>query len=712
MITDYIAQRPLRAIAMLLLPSAVPGYAQAADDAPGKERKSDIVVTAPYGEPTTSSTTKTGQPILLTPQSVQVIPRQVLLDQNAITLTDAVRNVAGVSSDFGFNGSTEPLLILRGFPSTSMTAAGSMIGTSTYYLDGTRVKGLPVNLANVEAVEVIKGPDSVMFGRSEPGGVVNVRYRPLTARPSFDFEQTVGQYDLYRTSGYASGALDGGGKLLGGISASYQNAGSFRDYVVDRLGSVNASFAWLPGGGTRIGLTVDYTDHRYRNDYGIPAQGGRPANVPRSTAYNDAPVLSRSESRSVRLDVAQRLGSGWRIKLRGVHLRADTRDVDVMPYRRDIATGEDCLATRGQLCRNYYYMRPDGRYKIDQFTADVTGTVETGPLSHKIAFGFEYYRDDKSGTTYLQRLAPVDVRNPVLGLTPPLDVATAIPLERADHNRWYSVYGEDQIDFGGSFHAVLALRQDWTSAIYARPGTAPNKAGFLAPRIGFVWEAASGHVFYGQFQRSLAANNGRNFDGTPLPPEKSRQYEIGYKYQSANGKLTATLAAFDLVKTNRADYSLFPIIQTIGRARSRGIEFDMIGDLTPKLSIIGAYAYTVAKVDESSVGNDLRLANAPTHAASLSARYSIIANGLIGGGVYYQGARFGDIGNSFILPAYVRIDAMAAYRFPLGGSTATAQVNLKNMFDKLYYTGSHQFVQDWIQIGQPRTLSATLRLEI
>lgn len=691
---------------------ATPSLAQTTDNA-NADDDADVVVTAKYSRPVaTSSASKTDQPILLTPQSVQVIPRQVLLDQNAITLTDAVRNVAGVSSDFGFNGSTEPLLVLRGFPSTSMTAQGSMTGSATYYLDGTRVKGLPVNVANVEAVEVVKGPDSVLFGRAEPGGLVNVRYRPLTATPTFDFEQTVAEYDLFRTSAHAGGKLDDGGKLLAGFSGSYLTSGSFRNFIKERLGSINASLAWLPTSSTRIAFTFDFSDHRYRNDYGIPAVKARPADVPISTAYNDAPNLSSSRSQSYRVDLTQKLGTNWQLKLRGVHLRADTSDVDVTPYRVNLTTGDDCFATSGQLCRYYYYARPNGRYKLDQITADLTGSVATGPLTHKLAFGFEYYSDAKSGTMYFQQLSSVNVFNPVLGNTPPLDTATALPLDTIDRNQWYSVYGEDQVDFGSGIHAVVALRHDWTSAIYAAPGTAPNTVGFTSPRVGLVYEFASGHTFYGQFQRSLATNNGRNFDGTPLAPEKARQFEIGYKFQSANGKLTATLAAFDLVKTNRADYTLFPIVQTIGRARSRGIELDVIGDLTPKLSIVGAYAYTDAKVEDATAGNGLRLANSPRHAASLSARYSIVKNGLIGGGVYYQGERFGDIGNTFVLPAYVRIDAFTAYRFKFGKSVATAQLNLKNVFDKRYYTGSHQFVQDWIQLGQPRTLSATLRLEL
>ncbi|WP_295531892.1 TonB-dependent siderophore receptor [Novosphingobium sp. Chol11] len=695
-----------------------PAYAHATEAPTTADRPQDIIVTAPpYSTTiaTTSSASKTSQTILLTPQSVQVIPLQVLLDQNAITLTDAVRNVAGVSSDFGFNGSTEPLLILRGFPSTSMTAQGSMLGSATYYLDGTRVKGITVNIANVEAVEVIKGPNSVLFGRAEPGGLVNVRYRPLTAKPTFDFEQTIGQYDLFRTSAHGSGKLDSDGKVLAGLSASYLTSGSYRDYIKERLGSINASLAWLPSSETRIAFTFDYSDHRFRNDYGIPAVGARPADVPISTAYNDAPVLPRNVSQSYRVDISQGLSADWKLKLRGVHVRADTRDVDVVPYRVDLLTGNDCFAANGELCRYYYYARPDGHYKLDQITADVTGSLTTGPISHKLAFGFEWYRDDRRGLSYLQQLAPVNVFNPVLGNTPPLSTDPALLLDTQntqDRNQWTSVFGEDQIDFGSGIHAVVALRHDWTSAIYAAPGVAPNKVEFTSPRLGLVWEFAADHTFYGQFQRSLATNNGRLFDGTPLAPEKARQFEIGYKFQSANGKLTATLAAFDLVKTNRADYTLFPIIRTIGRARSRGIEIDLIGDLTPKLSVVGAYAYTDAKVDEATLSNGLTLANVPRHAASLSGRYAVITNGLIGGGFYYQGARYGDIGNTFTLPGYVRFDAFTAYRFIVGGAIATAQINLKNVFNKRYFTGSHQFVQDWIQVGQPRTVSATLRVEL
>ena len=142
-----------------------------------------------------STATRTDTPSLETPQSIQVVPQAVIRDQNALTLTEAVRNVAGVQYDFGFNGSMQPLLILRGFSSTSMTAMGPMSGSSTYYLDGSKVTGVPVNMANVQSVEVIKGPASVLFGQGRPGGVINV----VSKKPEADHVNSIlaaGRADL------------------------------------------------------------------------------------------------------------------------------------------------------------------------------------------------------------------------------------------------------------------------------------------------------------------------------------------------------------------------------------------------------------------------------------------------------------------------------------------------------------------------------------
>ena len=311
--------KPLFAFNMLA-GACVAAWAQTTPATPATElQRVEITGTAQtYQPPPTSTSTKTDTPILLTPQSVQVVPRAVLNDQKALTLTDAVRNVAGVGTDFGFNGSAQPLLILRGFQTTSMTASGNMSGMSSYFVNGVKVMGVPLNMANVDSVEVVKGPASVLYGRSEPGGLVNVVPRALSAEPRLGLEQTIGQYGLSRTVLEGGGALNADKTLLGRASVSYDKSGSNRDFVVNKLAAFSGTLAWVPDADTRVALTVDHNDQKYRNDFGIPADGTRPANLPRTRQYNDSPDLSSITSDSVLLDAQTKIAPNWTLKGRVV----------------------------------------------------------------------------------------------------------------------------------------------------------------------------------------------------------------------------------------------------------------------------------------------------------------------------------------------------------------------------------------------------------
>lgn len=666
-----------------------------------------------YDVDTAPSATKTDTPILLTPQSVQVVPRAVLNDQKALTLTDAVRNVAGVGTDFGFNGLAQPLLILRGFQSTSMTASGSMSGMSSYYLNGVKVQGIPLNMANVDSVEVVKGPASVLYGRSEPGGLVNVVPRALTAAPYLGLEQTIGQYGLSRSLVEGGGALNADRTVLGRASVSYDRNSTKRDFVENKLASFSGTLAWVPDRHTRVALTLDHNAQTYRNDFGIPADGDRPADLPRNRQFNDSPELSKIDSNSLLLDAKTRLSSNWTLKGRLVSLRSDTREVDVWPYRENyFLNTETCDNSAGlsRLCRYYFYVRPDGRLKLDQATVDLAGEVQLGGLQHKLLAELDHYRTRKTGDVYFTQINSVDVFNPTLGRAPALDTSAPIPVD--DYNRWTSLTLQDQIAFGGGWHGVFALRHDRTEALYSlTPGIEPNKQSFTTPRVGVVWEFMPNQTLYAQYQDSVAANNGRDVTGKALAAERARQVEVGWKQTALDGRFNTTVALFELEKRNRADYSLFPVITTIGKARSRGLEIDAIGRVLPQLALMASYTYLDAKVTEDPSYQGTRLANAARHSGSVWGRWTFDEQWAAGLGVFAQGQRQGDVNNTFQMPGYARVDAMLSYAFRTGSGKGSLQFNLKNVFDKLHYTGSHPLVKDWIQVGAPRTASLTLRLD-
>ena len=692
--------------------------AQTAADSPGAGATLPTVVVREkaldtYDADPGPTATKTDTPILLTPQAVQVVPRAVLNDQKALTLTDAVRNVAGVGTDFGFNGLAQPLLILRGFQSTSMTASGSMSGMSSYYINGVKVQGIPLNMANVDSVEVVKGPASVLYGRSEPGGLVNVVPRALTAVPYLGLEQTIGLYGLSRSLVEGGGALNADRTVLGRASVSYGRNSTKRDFVENRLASFSGTLAWVPDRDTRVALTLDHNAQTYRNDFGIPADGDRPADLPPTRQFNDSPELSKIDSNSLLLDAKTRMSPNWTLKGRLVSLRSDTREVDVWPYRENyFLNGETCDNSAGlnRLCRYYFYVRPDGRLKLDQATVDLAGEVQLGGLQHKLLAEVDHYRTRKTGDVFFTQINSVDVFNPSLGRAPALDTSAPIPVD--DYNRWTSLTLQDQIAFGGGWHGVYALRHDRTEALYSlTPGIEPNKQSFTTPRIGVVWEFMPNQTLYAQYQDSVAANNGRDVTGKALEAERARQVEVGWKQTALEGRFNTTVAVFDLEKRNRADYSLFPVITTVGKARSRGLEVDAIGRVLPQLAVMASYTYLDAKVTEDPTYQGKRLANAARHSGSLWGRWKFDEQWAAGLGVFAQGQRQGDNANSFQMPGYARVDAMLSYGFRAGSGKGSVQFNLKNVFDKVHYTGSHPLVKDWIQVGAPRTASLTLRLD-
>lgn len=664
-----------------------------------------------YQAPPSRTATRTDTPTLRTPQNVQVVPRAVLDDQNALNIADAVRNVAGTGADFGFNGGSLPLLIVRGFPSVSMSAQGST--TSSYFFNGTKVQGLPVAMSDIDSVEVIKGPASVLYGRSEPGGLVNIVTRQPQAERGFRASATGGSFGLLQGSAEVFGALDQRGQWQGRAAISHDDNASNRDFVEDRLSALSAALAWVPSERTRLSFGLERSLQRYRNDYGIPAIGDRPADIDRDNQFNEGGPLSRQDNTVARIDLAQTLSERWTLNVHALAIDQDGAQYDVIPTT--FFSGQAGLIATGRIDRFYNY-EPQRDRQLYQFNADLVGKLSTGSLEHTLLIGADTYRDRfDSKTTSFVPGPSIDIRNPVYGQVPPLDLS-ALPLfDQQGRTRWTGIYVQDQITFANGIELIAGVRHDRSSARFGAPGTRENDQRFTTPRLGAVWQFAPNQSVYAQFQEGVSANNGRNLAGDSLDSEQARLYEIGHKLQANDGKLTSTVALYQLTKRNIANYvpdiSGFFDTVALGEARARGLEWDVSGQLTDRLAVIASYAYTQSEVtrDENFIGK--RLPNVPRHSGSVWARYAMGERWTFGGGVFAQGGRAGDQGNTFVLPGYARVDAMAAYRFPLGDAKGQLQFNVNNLFDREYFTGSHQHVTDWNQPGASRTVLATFRID-
>jgi len=247
-----------------------------------------------YSVPNATTATKTDTPIMETPVSIQVIPQQVLRDQQAIRLSDALKNVSGVQPSFAFTNREG--FTLRGFDNSAH-------GGGAQYRDGFRVQESILSLANAERVEVLKSPASVLFGRIEPGGLINIATKRPLASPYYALEQQFGSFDTYRTTLDATGPITQDGTLAYRLNFEYLDQDSFRDFVAIDRTFVAPSLTWQPSGRTQIDLDFIYQDEDSDIDDGIPAIGDRPAPIPIERSLSEEEV---SDTNSKNYDTALR----------------------------------------------------------------------------------------------------------------------------------------------------------------------------------------------------------------------------------------------------------------------------------------------------------------------------------------------------------------------------------------------------------------------
>jgi iron complex outermembrane receptor protein len=305
--------------------------------------------------------------------------------------------------------------------------------------------------------------------------------------------------------------------------------------------------------------------------------------------------------------------------------------------------------------------------------------------------------------------------------------------------KWNGLYAQDEISLLRNVHLLVGGRYDWTEAQagsitleYADPGSTLNdvvrtraSGSKFSPLVGLTYQPLSWLSFYGNYVSALGTWGTSNViavdvDGHPLPAQQSHSYEGGVKIETLGGRLRSTLAVFDLTKTHVATRDLSSpdptALLAIGEAHSTGVEFDISGTLTPRLSVIGSYAYTDAKFSKDNNGfEDLLIANVPRHSGSLWLRSELIRQKLsAGAGVFARGRRQGDNENTFHLPGYATIDAFASYSFKFERGRLTPQVNFVNLLDKRYFLNTNvydAYPRLGIMPGQPFTVVGSVRWE-
>nr|WP_235927107.1 TonB-dependent receptor [Gloeocapsopsis dulcis] len=694
----------VRSFEQRLLLSVTPGSGDAAET---DDDAIQIFVTGERDEgyyvPDASTATRTDTPLRDIPQSIQVIPRQVIEDQQVVRLEDAVRNVSGVASAGSFGGTGEYFNI-RGFNNFTPTARNGFLFRDSL--------GFLAETANIERVEVIKGPASFLAGRIEPGGFINIITRQPLEEPYYLIETSIGSYGFVRPRFDFSGPLTTDGSLLYRLNGVYEYSDGFRDYDqnAERF-FIAPVLAWRISDNTTLTAELEYLNEERPFDRGIPAVGDEVADIPIDRILGEPDDVREVESLRVGYRLEHRFNEDWTVRNAFSFYSSDSFDFRAEPQELNESTGE---LTR-------LFRLNDDLTESYLLQTDLQGNFRTGSIEHRLLVGFDLGRETNVGIALgaPEGLTPsINIFNPVYDVIPRPERSdlTVVGFNSSSRTDSLGVLLQDQIAFsdqfkvliGGRFDIVDQESENLTSGIVS---SQYDEA--FSPRIGVIYQPIEALSLYASYSRSFTPNFGTLADGSLLEPQRATQYEIGVKADLLEDQLFATLALYDITRTNipTTDPNNLDFVIPAGEVRSQGIELDLSGEILPGWNVIASYGYNDARVTESNnLPEELRFFNVPRHTASLWTTYFIQSGDLeglgFGAGIFYVGERPGDFDNTFELPSYLRTDAAIYYR----RGNWRAALNFKNLFNVRHFT-STDFGRPTIQPGALFTVIGSVSVE-
>ncbi len=687
--------------------------AQAADTTAAKDGETLTVTADPntpaeatngYQPLNTSTATLTNMPMLDIPQVVNTVSDQVLEDQHATTLDEALYNVSNVVQTNTLGG-TQDAFVRRGF---GANRDGSIM------TNGLRTV-LPRSFnAATERVEVLKGPASTLYGILDPGGLINV----VTKRPertfggslsatSSSFGGGTGQVDV-------TGPIDGT-RLAYRLTGEYQDEDYWRNFGNERSTFIAPSLTWFGDDAT---VTVLYS-HR---DYKTPFDRGtifdlntkKAVDVDRKTRFDEPFNVTDGQSDLAQLNAEYRLNSQWTAKFDYSYSQDKYSDNQARVMAYDAKTGNLTRrvdATQGSTQR------------MHSTRADLQGNVDIAGFYNEILTGVSYENYDLLRTDMMRckNVKGFNIYNPVYGKLNKCTTVSAADSDQTLKQESYSAYAQDALYLTDKWIAVAGMRYQYYTQ-YAGKGRPFNvntdsRDEQWTPKLGLVYKLTPSVSLFANYSQTFMPQSSIASYIGDLPPETSNAYEVGAKFDLFDG-VTANIALFDIHKRNvlyNESVGGETIAKTAGRVRSQGVEVDLAGSLTENTNIIASYGYTDAKVLEDPDYAGKPLPNVPRHTGSLFLTYDIhnafAGNTLtIGGGGHGVSRRSATNGADYYLPGYFVADAFAAYKMKLQ-YPVTLQVNVKNLFDKTYYTSSIATNNLGNQIGDPREVQFTVKME-
>jgi len=658
-----------------------------------------------------ASGTKTETPLLRTPQSISVVTRDQMDQQDPATVADALNYTSGVVTTYRGNSNRNDEVISRGFRYAPKLLDGLHFGLSSQ--NGGAGQFDPWLL---ERVEMVRGPAGVLYGQVSPGGVVVMTSKRPTAQTIREVKLSTGNRHL------AEAAFDFGGRLNDDNTLFYRlNAiGSTRhEFVKDNKQqrvAVAPALTWLPNEDTSFTLLTSYqNDPKAGSRNFLPRLGTLFSTSAGYVPYDfnvSEPDYDRSKREQASIGYSLEHSVNEAISFTQ-NLRLTHRDEDYkyLVYNVNSPVNDHTITRLAQ-----HESQMTNEFGVDN---QLKGVFDTGALQHTLLGGLDYryshidykmYRD--RGSDY-----PIDWANPTRTAVDAGRLAL-VSSDRKTLNQ-FGVYVQDQLEWN-EWNLVLSGRHDWSQVNTRDRTSGGSEVSYndnqFTGRAGLLYAFDNGISPYISYSTSFEPSLYQSAPGSdPLKPTTGKQAEIGVKYQILNDTLL-TVSWFDITQKNLASFNRSTYFyEQIGKVKSRGIEADLHAQPTPEIALMAAYTYTDVVTKDSNTAAEIGHSPAaiPRHAASAWGSYSVLSgalNGLtLGTGVRYIGDAPADAIGQYEVPHYTLYDAMAKYDLGQAAASlrgASVQLNVQNLSDKKYVSSCSGEYACFYGVG--RTIIASL----
>lgn len=666
------------------------------------------------------------------PQSIAVIDREIMDQQQTLRISDVIRNTNGVYT-MGTTGGIQEEIAARGFA----------FGSNNTFRNGVRFNnGVMPEISALEKVEILKGSSAILFGNVAAGGVLNL----VTKKPKFEnggeLSMRIGSYNFYKPSLDVYGAINNSEKIAYRLNTTYENAESFRDQVKSERFYINPSLLFKPGKNTDILVEGDFLKDNRTPDYGIGAFKYTVLNVPRNRYLGVAWANNVVEQKSLTTTITHRLNQNWQLSAIG---GIQKYNANLYATSRPTAFNATDIT---RLSRSLQRSATDETYFLAQ--VDLTGQFSTGFLKHNLLFGADadQYRTNSPGFgIYANPAKPdsIDAKYDRINaynigeFAQREDIPTAVKLAVTKNVTGRGgIYVQDLLSVSEKIKVLAGIRYSYiessshtyTHATKTKPANvskAPTRFNHaFTPRFGLVYQPLKSTSVFASYANSFNQNTAVDPSGATLPPSFIDQYEIGIKNDLFKGLLSANLTLYQIVNSNLSQVILQdspnfnperPNAQELaGEVMSQGIELDLMSRSFNGFLFIGGYSYNQTKYTKSNIYEiGSRLRYNPAHTANASVYYTFQNNVLkgfnLGLSSFYMAEMVAgrstrltipnDVYRLIPLPNIFQLDASAGYSF----NNISVRVRATNLLNVLGY---YAHDDNSINPIAPRQYSATI----